>query len=104
MASGLQRISQFNPSDESRILIIVNDVETDQKKVAMLVSVIHIGRKAYGLLKDLVSPKLPAELQYSELTEELKPHFKPEAPVMAEMYKFYARKQQSSESIRYQNS
>lgn len=107
MASGLGllKIDQFNPSDEKwdsyqerlEQHFIVNDVETDKKKVAMLVSV--IGPKAYGLLKDLVSPKLPAELKYDELTGKLKSHFNPEAPVMAERYKFYARKQQSSESV-----
>lgn len=90
------RTPAYGPGPEQ--LFIVNDVETEKKKMAMLMEV--IGPKAYGLLKDFLSLKLPVGFNYSEHTEKMKLPFTREPPLMAENDTLYARKTELREHMK----
>ena len=53
----------------------------------------------FVLLRDLVSPKKPAQKKYSELVEILKTHFKPKPIMIAERFKFQQCVQKPDESV-----
>ncbi len=69
----------------------------DSLKVASFLSI--IGYRTFSLVSDLVSPKDPANCEYSELIMALKNHFEPQIIVIFERFKFYKRNQSDSESI-----
>ncbi len=76
---------------------LANDVETEAKKRAVLLSV--CGAKTYQLIRSLVAPRKPADLQYSELVEEVRKHFNPKPSVIVERFQFHSRVQQAGESV-----
>ena len=67
----------------------------DRKRVATLLTL--VGPETYLLLKSLVSPRLPADLLFQEITDTLKSHLKPRRLTVAERYKFHQRSQKDSE-------
>ena len=58
-----------------------------------------IGSKAYGILRDLVSPAKPAEKTYAQLTKILADHFSPKPVTIAERFRFQQRTQREGESV-----
>ena len=68
-----------------------------ENRVAVLLSV--IGNKAYGLLRNLLSPNKLAEQSYNTLVSALQKHFEPKPIVIAERFHFYRQVQGSGESI-----
>jgi hypothetical protein len=75
---------------------LVNGIEDSRKAAVLLVT---IGSETYGLLRNLVSPKKPAEESYAELIAQLKNHFEPAPQKIAERYRFHCRNQKEGESI-----
>ena len=68
----------------------------DDKKVPVFLSV--LGGKIYALLRSLVSPSLPKEKTFVDLSEVLKKHFEPKV-IIVERLKFHHRDQAEGESI-----
>ena len=71
--------------------------EENERRVAILLSL--IGSTTYELLRTLVHPKRPDELNLDELTAVLKAHYSPKPLVIAERFKFYQRNQHEGESV-----
>jgi len=69
----------------------------DEKKVAMLLSV--IGPKIYALLRDLLAPDKPQDKSVADLFATLKKHYEPKPVIIAERFRFHRRDQASGESI-----
>ena len=69
----------------------------EEKKVPVLLSV--IGAATYSLLRNLVSPLLPKDVSYKDLSSKLKSHFEPQPIVIAERYHFHRRNQAVDESF-----
>ena len=68
----------------------------DRKRVATLLTL--VGPETY-LLKSLVSPRIPADLLFQEITDTLKSHIKPRRLTVAERHKFHQRTQKDSEEV-----
>ena len=71
--------------------------EENERRVAIFLSL--IGSTTYELLRTLVHPKRPDELNLDELTAVLKAHYSPKPLVIAERVKFYQRNQHEGESV-----
>lgn len=69
----------------------------DTDKSSALFSI--MGPKAFGLLKDLVSPADITALSYSEISLALINHFKPQRNIIFERFKFHSKVQDSDESL-----
>ena len=69
----------------------------DGRKVPVFLSL--LGGKTYSLLCNLLSPALPKDKNFDELTAELKNHFEPKKVFIVERFNFYRRNQQVGESI-----
>ena len=98
------QMHEFQPERETvtaylerfQLFVSANAIE-DDKMVPTLLTV--VGPKHYSLLRGLVSPALPKEKSYDELSELLTKHYDPEPIVIAERFHFYRRSQRSGESI-----
>lgn len=102
--AGIGSMDSFRPEEESwaayierfQCFVDCNQVEQG-RKVAMLLTV--IGSKTYGLLRDLCTPRKPAELGFDEIVKTINDHLFPKPSFRAERFKFYRRLQASDESI-----
>ena len=108
----LGKVEEFDPGTqnwtayEERITqyFIANNVtgaevegQTDKRKVAVFLTL--IGSKAYGILRDLVSPAKPAEKTYAQLAKILADHFSPKPVTISERFRFQQRTQREGESV-----
>ena len=82
--------------DRVKLFFSANDIK-DGKQVPAFLSI--IGPKCYGLVKDLVSPKLPKDCTFDELVKALTNHYKPQVIVIYERFKFYKRCQETHENV-----
>ena len=80
MAFSIRSISNFDTSAED------NNV-TNKKVVPTFLTL--VGPKAYGVAKNLLSPKDPANCTYDEIETALKTHFKPKVILIYERFKFH---------------
>ena len=76
---------------------VANGIDNDAKKKAVFLTV--IGGKAYGLLRNLLSPTKPADADYATLIKTMKDHLSPKPLVIAERFKFHKRDQHEGESV-----
>lgn len=65
--------------------VLANEIR-DAKKVPVLLSV--LGSKTYGLLRSLVAPEKPGEMDYDNIVGALQAHFTPKPLVIAERFRF----------------
>lgn len=79
-------------------VFVVNDVTTNEKKRAYLLTSISEG--TYKLLASLCVPKKPDDLKYDELVSSLEKYFKPVKSYFACRRIFYSATQNSNESVR----
>ena len=84
----VERLEQF---------FTANDVNTAEKKVATLLTV--VGAKTYAMIKDLVAPNKPATKTFEELVKILEDHLNPKPLVISERFKFHQRNQKEGDSI-----
>ena len=104
MAFSIGSIGNFDASVEdfesycSRVdlYFIANNV-TDKRVVPTFLTL--VGPKVYGLAKNLLSPKDPADCTYDEIKTALRTHFKPKVILIYERFKFHSRSQKPSESV-----
>ena len=68
-----------------------NEIESNDKKRSIFLSVIGPGAKTYKLLRGLIRPEVPSKLSYRELTEVIKDHYVPKPSVIVQRYKFNTR-------------
>ena len=76
---------------------VAHDIKTEAKKRAVLLS--ECGVATYKLMKSLLAPQKPSDVEYKVLLEKFKQHFAPVPSCIMERYKFNTRVQQPSESI-----
>ena len=89
VANGIRQ----SPADATAAVV----QESSKKKVAVMISV--IGKKTYGTLRDLCSPKNPKEKTFEAIIELLQQHFKPKWLEVAESYRFHRCFQEENESV-----
>ena len=65
---------------------IAHDIKSDGKKRAVLLS--ECGAATYKLIRSLVVPHKPSEVDYKELLVKAKGHFAPAPSCIVERYKF----------------
>lgn len=63
-----------------------NDITEPERRKAVLLS--GIGASTYSLLRNLVSPALPKDKTYNQLTAELRKHFDPKPSEIMRRFKF----------------
>lgn len=76
---------------------VAHDIKSDGNKRAVLLS--ECGAATYKLIRSLVVPHKPSEVDYKELLEKAKRHFAHTLSCIVERYKFNTRVQQPSESV-----
>lgn len=57
------------------------------------------GPKTYRVLRDLVAPKKPNEISYTDVVAQLKAHFDPKQGVAVKRYQFNSRSRERGESV-----
>ena len=116
----LGSVGEFDPSSESfkaylerlDLFFVANDIgkcaddasaavvrAANQKKVAMMISVIGHGKKTHSTLRDLCSPENPKEKTLEALSDVLQQHFAPKRLEVAKSYRFYRCCQEENESV-----
>lgn len=94
-------IGHMDPFDEAREqwttyiehfehYFLANEIWT-AKKVSVLFSV--MGPKTYGLLRSLVGPSKPGELEYDQVVDVMQAHFAQKPLVIVERFRFHKRNQ-----------
>ena len=99
------RLTEFHPGVdtvddyEDRFLLYcdANGIGEGPKRKAIFLT--SVGAMTYTLLKNLVSPQKPQELELKALVALLKTHYQPKIIVIAERFRFYKRQQRDSETI-----
>ncbi len=76
---------------------VANDVETTEKKLAILLSC--VGAQTYTLMRNLLSPDKPGVKSFEELVSLLKKHFNPIPSEIVQRWKFNSRNRCHDESI-----
>ena len=76
---------------------VVHDIKSEMKKKAVLLS--ECGAATYKLIRSLVVPQKPSEVEYKVLLDKTKEHFAPAPSCIVERYKFNTRVQQLDESV-----
>ena len=66
---------------------LANDVENEDKKRAILLSV--IGPTTYSLLRSLLSPNKPSDLSYDAISKALENHCNPKPLPIVQRFMFY---------------
>ncbi|CAC5363282.1 unnamed protein product [Mytilus coruscus] len=75
---------------------IVNALENEKKVPALLTL---LGRKTYGLLRNLTLPDKPASKSYDDIVKLLKDHLSMKPLIVAERFRFYKRYQIQGETV-----
>ena len=99
MAAKIGSLDELEPASESvsnyvervEMYFEVNEIAADKRVATFLTAV---GKKTYGVLKDLVSPAKPKDLSLEDLVKALKSHYVPVTLVIAERFHFHRRCQQ----------
>ena len=99
------KIGEFNSQREDWMAyserleeyFIANDIESADKKKAILLSV--VGAETYQLIRSLVAPAKPKEKTFDELVKLVREHHQPIPSAIVQRYKFNSRTQQAGESI-----
>ena len=76
---------------------VANDVRSESKKRAIFLT--SIGQATFEKAKALISPRALDATPFEDIKNALKAHFSPAKIEIAERYKFFQRKQSSSESV-----
>ena len=98
------KIEEFNPDEEPfssymervELFFLANSV-ADDRKVPIFLN--GVGKKTYGLLRNLVAPDVPKDQTFERIQTALKHHFEPKPLVIAERFHFHQRSQAMGESI-----
>ena len=83
-------------SERFEHFLLANEIK-DEQKLHLLLAL--VGAQTFRLLTNLVAPKKPGELTYTEVKQKLTAHFKPKPITIAERFRFYKRQQRQGESM-----
>ncbi|XP_067685478.1 uncharacterized protein [Haliotis asinina] len=103
--SGHHIFGEFKPSEETwacyierlDAYFVTNDVTEEEKKRSFLISV--VGPKTYGLMRNLVSPDKPKDVQFDVLTSAVQDHHHPRPSAIVQRYKFNTCFRQPGQTI-----
>ena len=98
-------LSEFNPSttswrsyvDQLYYYFVANDITTDKKKVAILLSA--CGTSTFTTIESVVDAETLKDIAYSNLVKKLSEHYDPVPSSIVQRYKFYNRTRQEGESV-----
>ena len=98
-------LSAFNPSttnwqsyvDQLNYYFIANDIATDKKKVAVLLSL--CGPATFKTICSLVDAERLKDIKYDDLVQTLSEHYDPVPSSIVQRYKFYNCNREEGESI-----
>ena len=76
---------------------VAHDVKEDEKKRAILLS--ESGAATYKLIRSLVAPRKPNEVDYKDLLTKAKAHFAPTCSTIVQRYKFNIRVRQPGKTV-----
>ena len=76
---------------------IANEIKDEKKQVA--VSLTLMRTRSYNLLRSVLAPTKPEDLNFKELTTALEQHFSSEKSVISERFRLYKREQAPTESV-----
>ena len=101
----LGTVSEFSSNQEMWITYVerlvqylaANKIEDADQQRAVLLKV--CGAAMYQLIHNLVSPKKPTELKFSEIVEIVKKHHDPKPSVIVQCYRFDSHNHRSGESV-----
>ena len=101
----LGTISEFSSNQETWTTYVerlvqyleANKIEDADQQRAVLLSV--CGAATYRLIRNLVSPKKPTELKFSEIVEIVKKHHDPKPSVIVQRYRFNLCNRRSGKSV-----
>ena len=101
----LGSISEYSSTQESwtsfvkRVVqyLAANKIEDADQQRAVLLSI--CGPATYRLIQNLVSPKKPTELKFTEIVEALQKHHDPKPSVIVQRYRFNSRNRRTGESV-----
>lgn len=83
--------------ERSEQYFLTNEVSNEKKVPAFLAL---IGARKYQILRDLCVPTVLKDKTFDARCQLLDAHFNPRLLVIAEMFRFYKREQQSGESVK----
>ena len=66
---------------------LANDVDDADKQRAILLSC--VGSKAYRIIKDVLSPDAPTDVELPTLIEKTSKHFQPEPSEIVQLFRFH---------------
>ena len=98
-------VGEFKGSEESWTQYVerleqyftANEIKGAKKQRAILLSV--CGSKIYGLIRDLLQPQKPGDVELKEILEKLENHFSPKPSVIVERFKFHSRSGLEGENV-----
>ncbi|MCY3927857.1 MAG: retroviral-like aspartic protease family protein [Acidobacteria bacterium] len=101
----LGNVSEFSSTQETWTAYVerlgqyltANKIEDADQQRAVLLSV--CGAATYRLIRNLVSPKKPTELKFSEIVEIVQKHHDPKPSVIVQRYRFNSRNRRTGESV-----
>ena len=76
---------------------VAHDVTTAPKKRATLLS--ECGAPTYKVIRSLVAPEKPNEVEYAALVKRIQEHFAPRPSIIVQRFKFNTRARQPGESV-----
>lgn len=99
------KVGEFQESEETWTQYVerleqyfeANEIEEASKRRAIFLSV--CGRKTYALLRDLLQPKKPKDVELKDIFTELEKHYLPKPSVIVERFKFHSKVRGEGESV-----
>ena len=98
-------LSEYIPSttswrsyvDQLNYYFVVNDITTDKKQVAILLSA--CGPATFKTIESVVDAETLKDIKYADLVKTLSEHYDPVPSSIVQRYKFYNRSREEGESI-----
>ena len=86
-----------NYIERVEIFFVAHDITEANKKWATLLS--ECGAVTYKVIRSVVAPQKPNELEYAVLVKKIQEHFMPKPSIIMECFKFNTRVRQPGESV-----
>ena len=95
--AGVESIDEYKERFELYCLAVpIGDEHVARRKAIFLTSV---GASTYSLLRTLVRPRQPQDLELDDIIQQLRNHYEPKKIVIAERFRYYKRQQKEGETV-----
>ena len=97
--AGVESIDEYKERFELYCLanaVPIGDEHVARRKAIFLTSV---GASTYSLLRTLVRPRQPQDLELDDIIRQLRNHYEPKKIVIAERFRYYKRQQKEGETV-----